>query len=376
VLALVVGPGSSAAQERRVAVVIGNNVGAPAEPPLQFAQRDALRVAQVLTELGFVAQSDLMLVLDGDADTVRAALDRAELRDATMLIIYYSGHADDAALHLGGTQLPWDELRDRTKRSSAVLRLAVVDACQAGNLITAKGLLRVPTTTMASESRHRGTALLAATESSELALETSALGGSFFTHYLVSGMRGAADANGDQMVTLAEAQAYATTETTRATAMWARAVQHPNYELELSGQGDLILTSLRESSALLTLDKDLEGHIIVTEIDSTLAAVELDKRAGTAIPVALPNGRYVVHLRGEYAVGIAELVLPWGGRRSLGIDDFSPRSYRRGDGWRSTSTGWRSAGPLSRRSCGVWARGRCSGWSTGAAWASSTSARG
>ena len=40
--------------------------------------------------------------------------------------------------------------------------------------------------------------------SSDASQESDEIGGSYFTHYLVSGMRGAADANGDQLVTLAE----------------------------------------------------------------------------------------------------------------------------------------------------------------------------
>lgn len=325
-------PGIAHAEGRRIAVVIANDFGGPRDPRLEFARRDALRVAQTFTELGFVAQSDLLLVLDGTAADVRAALDDAERRasssDTGMLIVYYSGHADGDALHLGGTKFEWGELRERMKTSSAALRLAIIDACQAGSLIAAKGLVPVRGSTLTVEPSHRGTAFFMATESSELAQEAPALGGSFFTHYLVSGLRGAADANADGVITLAEAQSYATSETTRATATWARAAQHPNYDFEFTGHGDVVLTSLREASAVLVLDPGLEGHVAITETGSTLAVIELDKRAGGPLPLALPNGRYVVHIRGDNAVWLAEVILPWGGTRRLAADELSMRSYQ------------------------------------------------
>ena len=63
----------------------------------------------------------------------------------------------------------------------------------------------------------RGTALLVAAESSETAQESLALGGSFFTHFFVSGLRGAADLDGDQRVSLAEIRTYTTHATKTAT---------------------------------------------------------------------------------------------------------------------------------------------------------------
>jgi uncharacterized caspase-like protein len=315
---------------RRIAVIIANDVGAHDDAPLAFAKRDALRVAQTFTELGSVAQSDLLLVLDGTVAEARRALDDAERRarqGGVLLLVYYSGHADGDALHLGPTRLSWAELRSRLKDSSAAVRLAVVDACQAGSLSTQKGLVPVSTSSV-SPPTHRGTAFLMATEASELAQETPSLGGSFFTHYLISGLRGAADVDRDGRVTLAEAQSYATTETTRATAAWARSAQHPRYDFDLTGHGDLVLTSLREASATLLLASELEGHLTVAETGSPLALVELSKRAGDALPLALPNGRYVVHLRKESVVYVGEVVLPWGGVERLGAEQLSARSYQ------------------------------------------------
>ena len=59
---------------RRIAVIAGNNFGAPGEIELRFARTDAQRMAQVLRELGGVSGEDLFLLLDKDVDAVRKTL--------------------------------------------------------------------------------------------------------------------------------------------------------------------------------------------------------------------------------------------------------------------------------------------------------------
>jgi uncharacterized caspase-like protein len=58
-----------------------------------------------------------------------------------------------------------------------------------------------------------GTIVLTASTLTEDAQESDPLGGSFFTHYLLSGLHGAADDNGDRVVTVAEAFSYARDQT-------------------------------------------------------------------------------------------------------------------------------------------------------------------
>ena len=77
--------------------------------------------------------------------------------------------------------------------------------------------------------------------------------GSYFTHNLISGMRGAADSSGDKLVTLAEAYKYAYDRTVVSTAMLPVGAQHPNYDFRLSGQGELVLSSLLKPSSVLVL---------------------------------------------------------------------------------------------------------------------------
>ena len=127
----------------RVAVVIGNDVGEPSDARLRYARADARRMADILVAVGDVAPQDLILVEEGPADAVRAAIAEAERRlsgtNDGLLIAYYSGHADAEALHLDGTRLPLRELQGRFRNSQVATRLLIIDACQSGALTTTKG---------------------------------------------------------------------------------------------------------------------------------------------------------------------------------------------------------------------------------------------
>ena len=65
--------------------------------------------------------------------------------------------------------------------------------------------------------------VLASSTASELSQESEALRASYFTHHLLSGLRGAADADRDGRVTLSEAYRYAYNRTLVATAATAPA---------------------------------------------------------------------------------------------------------------------------------------------------------
>jgi hypothetical protein len=318
----------AARAERRIAVVVGNDIGATNDPPLRFAERDASRVARVLVELGGVNRRDLFLLLGSSVVDLRASLEKAESlasRSGASILFYYSGHADEDTLHLGAGRLAWSEVEAFLGTSRAPLRIALLDACQAGSLTTAKGFTLGPP--LRAEMQ-RGTAILAAGAAAEAAQEALSLRGSIFTHFLLSALRGAADADRDGRVTLAEAHAYTATRTTAATGAWARTVQHPSFRFEISGHGDVVLSELREAAARLRLGKDVTGHVVITEKGTSDIVVEAQKTERGSLDLALPIGRYVVHVRNDHLVHVAEANLPWGGQVDLTSREFVPRSYQ------------------------------------------------
>jgi hypothetical protein len=239
----------------RYAVLIGNNVGMADEARLRFAEQDAVKLYDVLKELGQFPPENLLLLRSESAQTVQSALIsvnqrvRNRLADGAteiVLLVYYSGHADAEALHLGATRLPVRELRELVGGSAATVRLLVMDACRSGALTTAKGGTRAPPFSIQVDQplAGEGAVFLASTSINEDAQESDELRGSFFTHYLTTGLVGAADADRNGRVTLAEAYRFAYDETLRASSRTLAGLQHPTFRYQFSGQGDLVLTDL------------------------------------------------------------------------------------------------------------------------------------
>jgi hypothetical protein len=90
---------------------------------------------------------------------------------------------------------------------------------------------------------------LTASAAGEDAQESDSLQSSFFTHFFVSGLLGAADTDGDGAVGLIEAYRHAYEGTLRATSQTWAGTQHPTFHYEFHGQGDIPLTSLRAAGA-------------------------------------------------------------------------------------------------------------------------------
>lgn len=262
---------SAAAQARveRFAVIVGSDRGEPGEIALRFAERDARRVQDVLLALGGFEAVNTTLLVGSDAETVRDAIitvnDRVRSALAlpgteVMLFVYYSGHADADALHLGDSRLGLDELARLVRGSAASFRMLVVDACQSGSLTRRKGgRITAPFAITEERIAGEGLALLTASAANEDAQESDELEGSFFTHALVTGLLGAADRDRDGNVVLEEAYRYAYEATLRNTSRTAFGIQHPTFSYDLHGQGHLVLTRLRDGRSARGLMELPEG---------------------------------------------------------------------------------------------------------------------
>jgi hypothetical protein len=240
------------AMVQRFAVIVGNNQGQRDEVRLRYAESDAAKMQTVLRDLGDFEPADIVVLRGEDANTVRSTLitvnDRIRTASAlpntdTLLLVFYSGHADAQALHLGESRLEFRELAQLVRGSSAKFRLLVVDACRSGAMTRGKGGKIVAPFALAATGFHEeGMALLTSSAESEDAQESDAIRGSFFTHALVSGLLGAADRNQDGLVELDEAYRHAYGATLRATSRTFAGAQHPTFQYELRGQGSVVLT--------------------------------------------------------------------------------------------------------------------------------------
>jgi hypothetical protein len=177
--------------------------------------------------------------------------------------------------------------------------LAVMDACQAGALSGVKGAAPAAdfSHNVAAGLNTRGMVVLASSTATELSQESEELGGSYFTHHLVTGMRGAADTDGDGRVTLAEVYSYAYNRTLVSTAETAVGSQHVTLETELKGKGEMVLSHPARASATLALPHDMDAELLVYGADNRVVSAELHKAAGSPLSVGLVPGTYEALLR-------------------------------------------------------------------------------
>ena len=169
-----------------------------------------------------------------------------------------------------------------------------------------------------------GTAFIASSAAGEAAQESAAIGGSFFTHHFELGLRGAADADGDGQVTLAEAFRYTSVRTTSGTSATEAGPQHPTYDIRMSGRGDVILADLRRAEATLRLPPDVRATFILRGPKNLLAEIPGSRET---LALALPAGHYTVERRAPEGYASAELTLS---RADVTIlPPLSPTRYER-----------------------------------------------
>jgi hypothetical protein len=310
--------GARAVEGRRFALVAAEPEGGPGTQRLRHAERDARRIHAILTRVGGVRGDDAALLLSEGARAFRRALADLSARAAaaqaagerTVLLVYFSGHAKDGALRFGPGGLPLAELREALQAAPADVRIGLLDACRSGAIARTKGLRPAPDfqVTAPAEAGPRGLVLIASSAADEESQESDALGASYFTHHLASGLLGDADASGDGRVTLAEAYAHAYGRTVGATAGTAGGTQHPVFLYDLGGAGDVVLTDLAPATGGLLFPPELEGLYVVLDA-SGRAVAEVAKPAGTVRRLSLPPGRYGVkkRLAGEEGLLVASL---------------------------------------------------------------------
>ncbi len=344
VLALVIAAvaNAEAPSIRRFALVIGTNNGGGKRVKLRYANTDALRIADVLKTFGGVNRRDMMTVQEATPNHIRAAFERLNARITNArsrhrrveLIVYYSGHSDETGLLPSGGHISWAELRAELRDTPADVRIAILDSCASGSLIRGKGGIRRAPFLMDQSSQVKGHAFLTSSSANEVAQESDRIGASYFTHHLVVGLRGAADVNSDRRVTLSEAYQYAFHRTLARTEKTRKGPQHPNYDFELHGSGDVVITALGAMASTMLFEKHMGGHYFVRDGRGRLVA-ELDKIPGRRVELGLEPGRYKVNLHRADKVLTTDVTLVRGKRMQVKAGHFrdtGPRERTRSRG--------------------------------------------
>jgi hypothetical protein len=335
-----VSPPVANARVERYAVLVGNNQGTAGDTPLRYAESDASRMYDVLHDLGGFAPANTVLLRAEDSATVRSTLiavnDRIRQAQAlpdtqTVLLVYYSGHADADDLHLGDGKLAIGELAQLVRGSAATFRLLVLDACRSGALTRTKGgRVKQPFALPEESLPGDGLAFLTASAESEDAQESDQLRASFFTHALVSGLLGAADRDGDGAVVLDEAYRYAYAATLRATSRTLAGTQHPSFRYDLRGQGELVLTRPSANAAARAVLHFPSGYgfLVMRDHHDGAVVAELSDRAGTRT-LSLRPGRYFVRARGPDVLYEGALDARSGTSSAVDVTRFERIEYAR-----------------------------------------------
>lgn len=322
--------GADVLEVRRFGLFVGANDGGDARQRLLYADDDARAMGTTMEEIGGIHPADSILLLDPETDDIMDALEELSLRingvenlvRRTEIMFYYSGHSDETGLMLSDEKLPYKEIRASLDESGADVVIAVLDSCSSGAFTRAKGGSRRSPFLVDESSSMEGHAFLTSSSETELSQESDRIEGSFFTYYLITGLRGAADNTRDGRVSLNEVYEHTFRETLSGTESTLGGAQHPAYEIQLTGTGDLVLTDLNIPTSALQVSGELAGRFSVRTGDDKLVA-EFTKHEEDTFKLALPAGEYKILRARQGKVETAEIVLNRNGQFFLTEKDFS-----------------------------------------------------
>ena len=244
------------------AVVVGVDTY-PNVPQLKYAVSDAQAFHDYLVESELVKPENIFRIINDQAKlhTLRSVLGtqlKKQAGSTDMVIIYFAGHgaterdvnspdgdglekyllpydADPADLY--ASALPMREISYILNRIRSNRLVFIADSCYSG----ASGGRTVRIGGIRSNlSDHyieriaggKGRVILTASAANEVSVEDDGLGHGIFTYYLLKGLKGSADYDGDGYVTVDEAYRYVSEEVPKATGQ----EQHPIKKGSVEGQ--------------------------------------------------------------------------------------------------------------------------------------------
>lgn len=289
--------------ERYALYVAANNGGAERDI-LKYAASDAKKLMEAMQEIGGINQDNSVILVEPKITDVENALQsfattinqKKSNARRTEFIFYYSGHSDENALLLGEESYGYSQLKADINSVPSDIHVVMLDSCFSGNFIRAKGGSRQKSFLVDDSSVVSGHAYLSSSSESEASQESDLIQSSYFTHALITGLRGAADSSGDNKVSLNELYYYAFNETLSQTEQSTIGTQHPSFDITLVGSGDLILSDISTAESILALDSDLLGTVYIRNEKTGQLISEVKKTSANVIPLALEAGTYNITL--------------------------------------------------------------------------------
>ena len=237
---------------------------------LAFADKDALGIYDYLVSQVGVPKDQVTLLINEQAtlNNLKRVLGTELRRKAgpkDTVIIYYAGHgapetdstsSDDDGLEkylvpyegdpsdLYTTGLPMREVETILQRLASERVIFITDSCYSGatagrTFATASRRAVVSDAFLARLAKAKGRVVLTASRASEVSEERDNLGHGVFTYYLLEGLKGKADLDGDGIITVDEIYSYVAQKVPEVTGQ----NQHPMKKGEVEGQ--LILGRVR-----------------------------------------------------------------------------------------------------------------------------------
>src|SRR5512142_3477545 len=221
----------------KYALVIGNSEYQDARlAQLTAPGKDAGDLAQILRDKAFCAFDDVRVLLNEPEPVVREAID--EFFDGKapddLLLLYFSGHGvrdELGALYLAVqntnrsrlrvTAIRSDFIHESMEQSRARRQVLILDCCNSGAFQQGTQAATGGSIGVASAFGGTGRIILTASDALQYAWQGDAVMGnttnSLFTHYLVEGLKGEAENDGDGVITVDELYDYAYEQVRRAT---------------------------------------------------------------------------------------------------------------------------------------------------------------
>lgn len=185
---------------------------------LKFTDDDAYRLTAFLQspEGGAIPDEQINVLIDEAAErdaiinTLTTVAEKASKND--VIIFYFSGHG------LQGSFLPHDydgeslvvqhqEIKNILESSKAKAKIVIADACHSGSFMATKGdhyQTVIDTYYSAFSKSSGGFVLMLSSKGEETSIESNGLRQGIFSHFLIRGLKGAANMNDDQIITIEE----------------------------------------------------------------------------------------------------------------------------------------------------------------------------
>lgn len=191
--------------------------------------KDAEEFARVLKDQTICAFDDVKILMNEPEYAVRGTIDEFfdQKKPDDLLVLYFSGHGvrdELGALYLAvkntmrtrlrSTAIKSDYIREAMDQSRSRRQVLILDCCNSGAFAQGtKAATGVSIGTASAFEAGYGRMILTASDSTQFAWEGNQMIGetdnSLFTHFLVQGLEGKADLDGDGQITVDELYDYA-----------------------------------------------------------------------------------------------------------------------------------------------------------------------